>query len=254
MPQTRFPQKNEELVLLDRDVTYACSILATEFYLTGLHESCREAVRQSVCAFLSRIQEQQKRLLDAVGENLFDECRAIMKKSVKTASSTMFRPSGDHPTVANDYVKRVSLLILSIESICHHPVAYAGLLEPLQHFLEFHSVASYVAEDVKGHIKTHVARRVCVAYRQALEDILSFWEKSRMSLRRLNKGRLTVSAETSGESGKADELSSVYHQHWLDVCAFGQIVKDCAAANLSEYTELRDLIISKREAYENPPP
>ena len=93
---------------MDRDVTHACSILETEFYLYGLHESCREAVYQLVCAFLSRIREQQRRLLDAVGEHLFDECRAIMKKSVKTASSTMFRPGGDHPTVANDYVKRVS--------------------------------------------------------------------------------------------------------------------------------------------------
>ena len=145
-------------------------------------------------------------------------------------------------------------LLLYVQSLCYDSVAHLGLLEPLQRFLESHSVAACVGEDVKGHIKTHVARRVCVAYRQALEDILSFWEKSRMSLRRLNKGRLAVSSETSGESGKGDELSSVYHQHWLDVCAFGQIVKDYAADNLSEYTELRDLIISKREAYENPPP
>jgi len=122
-------------------------------------------------------------------------------------------------------------------------------MEPLQFFLESPSV-SHVDASVKAQIKQHVGKGLCSAYRQALIDILSFWEKSRMSLRRINKGRLG----SDQTSDRTDELANVYHQHWLDVCALGHILKELEITDLTEYVELRDLIISKKEAHETVSP
>lgn len=215
------PKTNEDLAFLEKELEKPVEYLRTGFYLKAIGEECKEMMKKIVEMFLERLESLRQQIIQLVADRLVMDCAALVKKSVGTAVSTMFIPSSDRPTQPNDYIKR--------------------LLDPLRLFLD----SPNTRQEVKSKIKISVVKGVCVAYRQALVDVLSLWEKSRMSLRRINKNRLTPATE--GESSSSTELGNVYQQHWLDVSAFGQVLTDLELPPLTEYTELKDLIISKKE-------
>lgn len=113
------------------------------------------------------------------------------------------------------------------------------------------TISNAIDEPLKTRIKLDTGKGVCEAYRHALMDILSFWEKSRMSLRRINKGRMGSAAGSESSSNAKDELANIYHQHWLDICAFGQVLKEYEIPQTEAFVELRDLIISKKESQDS---
>eukprot|EP00210_Caulerpa_lentillifera_P009310 g8874.t1 len=217
-------KSNEDLALLEKELEKPAALLRTKFYLTGLPEDCWKPIEETVEAFLKRLEALRQESVTLIASQLVTDCTALVKKSVGTAVSTMFHPTSDRPTQANDYIQR--------------------LLDPLRLFLN----SPHVRVDIKSEVKLSVGKGVCKAYRQALVDVLGLWEKSRMSLKRINKNRLTPAAATSEQDGSnPTELGNVYQQHWLDVSAFGQVLLELELPPLTEYTELKDLIISKKE-------